>query len=149
MDARKTVTAATIPATPLTPAAHQPSGAHLLADFYGVAPAQLCDAAAIERVLRQSAQAAGAEIIFAHFHSFGAGHGVTGVLLLAESHISIHTWPENSFAAADIFMCGTAKPQRALAFMQHVWQPASCSVQLIARGGDADTNPTKQPDQPG
>jgi S-adenosylmethionine decarboxylase len=140
----KTGTAAAIHATPLTPAAYQPSGAHLLADFYGVAPALLCDAAAIEHVLRQSAQAAGAEIVFAHFHSFGAGHGVTGVLLLAESHISIHTWPENSFAAADIFMCGKAEPQRALALMQQAWQPVACNVQLIARGGNADDNPTGQ-----
>ncbi|UUZ57112.1 adenosylmethionine decarboxylase [Massilia sp. H-1] len=49
-----------------------------------------------------------------HFHSFGAAQGVTGVLLLAESHISIHTWPEFGFAAADIFMCGDARPALAL-----------------------------------
>ena len=42
---------------------------------------------------------------------FGPGLGVTGVVLLAESHISIHTWPENGFAAADIFMCGAAQPR--------------------------------------
>jgi S-adenosylmethionine decarboxylase len=48
-------------------------------------------------------------VLFSHFHAFGEGQGVTGVVLLAESHITIHTWPECGFAAADIFMCGSAR----------------------------------------
>jgi hypothetical protein len=54
--------------------------------------------------------AAGARILHGHFHTFGRRQGVTGVLLLAESHISIHTWPEAGFAAVDIFMCGECAP---------------------------------------
>ena len=115
-------------------AAYQPTGAHLLADFHGVAEDRLRDAAAIARLLVESACAAGARILHSHFHAFGPGRGITGVLLLAESHISIHTWPEFGFAAADIFMCGQAEPQRALEVIRSALQPASCTVQTITRG---------------
>jgi S-adenosylmethionine decarboxylase len=69
-----------------------------------------------------------------HFHAFGSEAGVTGVVLLAESHISIHTWPEFGFAAVDIFMCGQAEPQRALDVMQGAFEPKTSSVKSLARG---------------
>jgi len=86
-------------------------------------------------LLRAGAEAAGARILHSHFHSFGEAMGVTGVVLLAESHISIHTWPEYGFAAADIFMCGEAQPKLALAIIERAFKSASCIVQTIARGG--------------
>jgi S-adenosylmethionine decarboxylase len=61
-----------------------------------------------------------ARVLFSHFHAFGEGQGVTGVVLLAESHITIHTWPECGFAAADIFMCGSAQPELALALIKRL-----------------------------
>jgi len=115
--------------------AHRPSGTHLLADFYGIAPAALVSCEAIDRLLRDGAQAAGATILHSYFHSFGNAQGVTGVVLLAESHISIHTWPEFGFAAADIFMCGDARPALALAVIEAALGPVSSIVQTIARGG--------------
>lgn len=114
---------------------HRPAGTHLLADFYGVEAAQLVSCEAIDALLRAGAQAAGAHILHSHFHSFGDAMGVTGVVMLAESHISIHTWPEFGFAAADIFMCGDAQPKLALEVIQHALGPASSIVQTIARGG--------------
>ena len=93
---------------------HLPLGTHLLADLSGIAQEPLRDCAALERLLRDAAIASGAQVLHGHFHSFGPGQGVTGVLLLAESHISLHTWPEVGFAAVDIFMCGAARPQVAL-----------------------------------
>lgn len=116
------------------PAAHQPAGLHLLADLAGIDAALLTDPEAIDALLREAALAAGARILHSHFHAFGPGMGVTGVLLLAESHISIHTWPEHGFAAADIFMCGESQPQRALDVIDAALRPASRSVQTIARG---------------
>ena len=113
---------------------HRPNGAHLLADFYGVKAGLLTDIDSIDQLLREGAQAAGARILHSHFHAFGPGMGVTGVLLLAESHISIHTWPEHGFAAADIFMCGEAQPQRALAVINTALQPATRKVKTIERG---------------
>lgn len=115
--------------------AHRPAGTHLLADFYGVEAAQLVSCDAIDALLRAGAAAAGARILHSHFHSFGNAMGVTGVVLLAESHISIHTWPEFGFAAADIFMCGEAQPTLALEVIQNALGPASSIVQTIARGG--------------
>ena len=118
-------------------AAHRPAGIHLLADFYGVAAHKLLSPGDIDSLLRAGAEAAGARILHSHFHSFGEAMGVTGVLLLAESHISIHTWPEYGFAAADIFMCGEAQPQLALAIIERALAPQSKTVQTIARGGAA------------
>ena len=118
--------------------AYRPAGTHLLADLRGADPALLADAAAIEAMLRAAALAAGARILHGHFHTFGAGGGVTGVLLLAESHISIHTWPEERFGAVDIFMCGAARPELALAAIRAAFGEASgdlqTDVRTVARG---------------
>ncbi|MDT4831082.1 S-adenosylmethionine decarboxylase proenzyme [compost metagenome] len=73
-------------------------------------------------------------MLSAHFHHFGAGAGVTGVVMLSESHISIHSWPEHRFAALDIFMCGTARPELALAHLQAQLAPESVHVTTVARG---------------
>lgn len=83
-----------------------PLGQHILLDLHSCPVEILRDVDALQTVLRQAAHAAHAQIIFQHFHHFGGESGVTGVLLLAESHISIHTWTEHRFAAADIFVCG-------------------------------------------
>jgi S-adenosylmethionine decarboxylase len=115
---------------------HQAAGTHLLADLSGIAPALLADCAAIEALLRAASLAAGARIVHSHFHPFGPGLGVTGVVLLAESHISIHTWPENGYAAVDIFMCGAAMPERALDVLREALAPAGCTVRALHRGVD-------------
>jgi len=113
---------------------HRPTGIHLLADLYGVEAGLLTDSGRIDALLRGAAEAAGAHVLHSHFHTFGEAMGVTGVVLLAESHISIHTWPECGFAAADIFMCGNAQPQLALQVIERALRPQSRIVQTIARG---------------
>ncbi len=113
--------------------AHLPLGTHLLADLSGIRADRLRDCDALERLLREAAIAAGAQVLHGHFHSFGPGQGITGVLLLAESHISIHTWPECSFAAVDIFMCGAAQPQRALDIIKDALQATQCQLQSVRR----------------
>lgn len=116
------------------PPVHAASGVHLLADLHGVAPALLRDAAFVDALLRRAAVAAGAHILHGHFHTFGDGGGVTGVLLLAESHISVHTWPESGFAALDIFMCGAARPRAALEAIEAALRPETSETRTIARG---------------
>lgn len=106
-------------------------GWHLLLDMYGARHLQ--DAAALERALRAAAEAAGARVLSAHLHSFDQG-GVTGVLILAESHISVHTWPELGFAALDIFMCGSADIDAAARVLTSALRPASCHITRCARG---------------
>ena len=112
---------------------HQPTGTHLLADLSGIAPERLNRCDGIERLLREAAQAAGAHVLHSHFHGFGEGQGVTGVVLLAESHISIHTWPEYGFAAADVFMCGSAKPQLALDIIEAALAPQARRLHSVRR----------------
>ena len=112
----------------------RPAGQHLLADLYGSDAFLLTDAAGIDALLRGAAQAAGARILHSHFHTFGPGAGITGVLLLAESHISLHTWPEDGFAAADIFMCGQARPELALEVITAALRPAAQDVRTLVRG---------------
>ncbi len=118
----------------MKPVGHIVRGKHVLADFYGIASAQLTDSSLLEKLLRAAAEAADAHILFSHLHSFGPDQGVTGVLLLAESHISIHTWPECGYAALDIFMCGQAEPELALAVLQQALQPSSSKLQTVQRG---------------
>jgi S-adenosylmethionine decarboxylase len=127
------------------PLAYRPAGRHLLADLHGVDRALLIEVGPIEALLRRAALAAGAAILHGHFHSFGAQQGVTGVLLLAESHISIHTWPEYGFAAFDIFMCGAAAPELALDVIEAAFKPARADVNNIARGGAARTAEKEHP----
>lgn len=81
-------------------------GRHLIAELHDCSG--LDDPALIERCLRDATAAAGATLLEVRLHHFGPGNGVTGVALLAESHISIHSWPEHGYAAVDIFMCGRA-----------------------------------------
>ncbi|KQQ32826.1 S-adenosylmethionine decarboxylase proenzyme [Duganella sp. Leaf126] len=119
------------------PTDHRPTGSHLLADLGGIAADKLCSCDTLDVLLRTAAGAAGARVLHSHFHGFGDGQGVTGVVLLAESHISIHTWPECGFAALDIFMCGTAQPQLALAVVVQALAPSSHSVQAIERAPPA------------
>lgn len=120
-------------------------GEHLLLDLYGVPPALLRDAHLLEAALREAADALGATILHAHLHRFGtlragdpsATGGVTGVLLLAESHLSIHTWPEHGFAAIDAFMCGTGTTHAARAVFERALAPARVDVRIAQRGGTA------------
>ncbi len=89
---------------------------------------------ALETLLVSAAKAGGASVLQAHFHPFGAGKGITGVLLLAESHITVHTWPEHDYAAFDIFMCGDCKPMQAADVISAAYPEAVTSVQSIERG---------------
>ena len=88
------------------------AGTHLLVDV--IDAKNLREPAVIEKSLKRAALDAGATVLHGHFRSFGPGQGVSGVLVLAESHISIHTWPDRGFAAIDIFMCGKCDPMDSL-----------------------------------
>lgn len=112
----------------------QPLGAHLIADLEGCR--DLDNLAAIEAALLAAVEAAGARLIGLKLHHFGEGQGVTGVALLAESHISIHTWPERSFAAVDIFVCSSeAATRRALQALCALLQPTKVKDTVLLRGG--------------
>ncbi len=84
--------------------------------------------------MTRAATGAGATILQSHMHQFGEGLGFTGVLLLAESHISVHTWPESEYAAFDIFMCGEPHLQCALDILRNTNQGGCFHIKLLQRG---------------
>ena len=118
--------------------AYNNHGSHTLLDYYGCDAVLLGDAGRLEHILRAAAEAAGAVILAAHFHHFGAEAGVTGVLLLAESHLSIHTWPEHRFAALDLYFCG-GDMDSACRVLEIALRPAHNGRRIIPRGTGGDT----------
>jgi len=105
---------------------------HLIADFWHVEPVE--DPAALDTVLRKAAEAATNTALKVACHKFSP-QGITGVALLGESHISIHSWPEMDYLAIDIFTCGNhATPHKALAYLREVYRPQRVEVREIERG---------------
>lgn len=108
------------------------AGTHLLVDLWGAR--NLSDPELIDEVLREAAERAGATILHSHFHHFTPNGGVSGVVVLAESHISIHTWPEREFAAVDIFMCGACDPHDAVPVLRAAFKPDRVDLNEERRG---------------
>lgn len=98
------------------------AGTHLLVDLWGAS--NLDNPEGIDAALREAAIVAGATILHSHFHHFTPNGGVSGVVVLAESHISIHSWPERNFAAVDIFMCGECDPNRSIPILEKAFTPS-------------------------
>lgn len=111
-----------------------PGGTHVLIDFYGAQ--RLDDIQHIHRACIEAGEATGATILEGKFHHFGEGCGVSGVLLLAESHISIHTWPENGIATIDIYVCGACDAMKALPILKDALQAERATVIKVPRGDE-------------
>ena len=92
-------------------------GLHLLGEWYGChGPSLLLqDAAELRRLCRAASEEAGLTIVGDRFHQVSAPLGVMGTVLLAESHLAIHTWPQERFATLDVFVCNHAPDSRAKA----------------------------------
>ncbi|GAB6855638.1 adenosylmethionine decarboxylase [Asaia astilbis] len=114
------------------------AGHHLLIDFWDAK--NLDDPASIDATLCEAAVTAGATILHSHFHHFTPNGGVSGVIVLAESHISIHTWPERNFAAVDVFMCGACDPNLTIPVMQRLFQAGRVVSDEVRRGREKITN---------
>jgi S-adenosylmethionine decarboxylase len=108
------------------------AGAHLIVDLYDAE--RLDDIDHIEETLRHAVEAARATLLHIHLHHFEPNGGVSGVAVLAESHISIHTWPENGYAALDVFMCGNANPDACVPVLRDAFKPAKIAVSELLRG---------------
>jgi S-adenosylmethionine decarboxylase len=112
-------------------------GAHILADFWGCDFTTLNDAQNLVAELRRAAGAANMTVLGAEWHQFEP-QGCTAMLLLSESHISIHTYPERGYAAVDVFTCGGGETAKALEHLETVLKPASVRKINIRRGVPED-----------
>jgi len=108
------------------------AGMHLLVELWDAE--NLDDPKAIENILNKAAVAAKATVLHSYMHHFSPYSGVSGIVVLAESHISIHTWPERSFAAIDIFMCGECDPNDSLPVIREGFKPGKIKVDEYRRG---------------
>jgi len=109
-------------------------GRHILAEFSGCDSETLNDLKKIESILTEAARQAGATIVEKVFHKYNP-HGLSGMVVIAESHLSIHTWPEYGYAALDFFTCGErVDPWEACRFMQEHLHCTSLHTEEISRG---------------
>lgn len=111
------------------------AGTHLIIDVYGAD--RLDELSHVETALRDAVDAANATLLHIHLHHFTPNGGISGVAVLAESHISIHTWPECGYAALDVFMCGEANPHATIEILREAFAPERIAVEEHMRGRGA------------
>ena len=113
-----------------------PLGVHFLLDVAGAPFEALDDAALVERLLVDAAKAMGAKVLGIHIHRL-APQGVSGVVVISESHLTIHTWPERGEAAVDLFTCGDrARARCAVDGLAKAFGAARATVEERVRGVD-------------
>lgn len=117
-------------------------GNHLIVDLWGIVLHRNGDQ--IKKMFIESCEDAGATVLFSHFHLFGEDCGTTGVIVLAESHLSWHHYPETNMLCLDIFMCGTADPRKALPKILDYWQPTHIDMKVHKRGVVEDNKISNQ-----
>ena len=109
-------------------------GRHILAEYYSCDLCALDNVKFLENSMRDAVEISGATIIDAKFHQFSP-YGVSGVIVIAESHMAIHTWPEYGYAAIDFFTCGErVDPWKAFDHMNQTLKPQNYSTKEIKRG---------------
>lgn len=108
-------------------------GKHLLLEFYDCPVPLLSDPQQIEEILKQSAEVMQATVVSSNFHHFSP-LGVSGVVIIQESHLTIHTWPEYGYAAVDIFTCGEIQMEKGVIFLKNKLQAKKLERQEFQRG---------------
>ncbi len=111
-----------------------PLGRHVLVEFYRCEPAALDDVDLIRAAMEAAAHKARATVVSTHVHRFSP-QGISGVVIIAESHLTIHTWPEKGYAAVDIFTCGSdLSPLDAVSVLESALGSGQVSVVEMKRG---------------
>lgn len=106
----------------------------IIAEFYGCKPDLISTSNTVKRIINRAVRKSKLTKIRSHYHQFRPS-GVTGVVLLAESHITMHSWPEYNYIALDIFSCGDKN--KALVAMQQLvkdFKPAKVKKKVVMRG---------------
>ena len=109
-------------------------GQHILVEFCDCDPFELNNKQLVEKYMIEGAVRSNATVITSVFHHFSP-HGVSGVVVIAESHLAIHTWPEYGYAAVDLFTCGTSvDPWRAFEYLRECFKAKQYSIKEMKRG---------------
>lgn len=109
-------------------------GQHLLVEFYNCTPSLLDDVEGIEKQMNEAARKCGATIVQSNFHRFEP-YGVSGVVVISESHLAIHTWPEYGYASVDLFTCGDEiQPMIAYEVLKEAFEAKGAEIQMVKRG---------------
>ncbi|MBN2078644.1 MAG: adenosylmethionine decarboxylase [Spirochaetes bacterium] len=108
-------------------------GIHYLAELFGCDKSKIDDLALVEEAMIEATTLSGARMIRPFFHRFNP-QGITGVIVIAESHFAVHTWPEHGYAAVDLFSCSALNYRGALNHLRLQFGAARHSVSLIERG---------------
>lgn len=109
-------------------------GRHILAEIYGCDSKILNDKDYIEKIMIKAALKAGAEVRESVFHKFSPA-GISGVIIISESHLTIHTWPELGYAAVDVFTCGSSiNPWDACNYMTEALKAKNMTATEVKRG---------------
>lgn len=109
-------------------------GQHWLVEFRGCLPGIIQEVSDVEKIMRTAAAVAEAHIVSGHFHQFNP-YGVSGVLVIQESHLTIHTWPEHGYAAVDIFTCSPElKVREAIRQLELDFGAEMVEMKMLERG---------------
>ncbi|HMJ12322.1 MAG TPA: adenosylmethionine decarboxylase [Polyangiaceae bacterium] len=120
---------------------------HLLLELHGCDQALLDDRERLRLLMRNAAEAAGAHVVAEVFHPY-APHGVTGVLVIEESHFSLHTWPEYGYAAIDFYTCGECAPERAVEVLKDGLRAERACLMTVHRGLSRDAGYLRVAEKP-
>ena len=128
-----------VPIAP-SPVPRQATGLHLIGDLYGCKGNRqfMVDAVTLENFCKQAVADAGLTAVGSLFHSFGEGEGVTGAVVLAESHLALHTWPEDDYVTLDVYVCSytndnSAKAERLFELVMQAFDPSEPHLHRVVR----------------
>ncbi|MCL5788266.1 MAG: adenosylmethionine decarboxylase [Candidatus Marsarchaeota archaeon] len=108
-------------------------GIHLLAELYGCDRDATSDLETVRRAMRKAAHASGSSVVSEHFIPLHPG--VTGVIVVMESHLSVHTWPESGYASVDVYTCGLKRdPEASLLVIRDAFNPKYIQTMTVERG---------------
>ncbi|MBP7584060.1 MAG: adenosylmethionine decarboxylase [Spirochaetes bacterium] len=108
-------------------------GTHVIAEMFNCNECHLNDLQKVEEVMMAAAELSKATIVKPFFHQFSP-YGISGVIVIAESHFTIHTWPEHGYAAVDIFTCGDFDYQIAVDYIKNSLESEKCTLFHLQRG---------------
>ena len=108
------------------------AGTHLIIELWQ--PKNISSIPKIRKILKDAVAACGATLLNINLHKFTPNKGVSGVAIIKESHISVHTWPEYKYAALDIFVCGDVDPYKSIPVIKNGFKPEKIQIAELKRG---------------